>query len=343
MDILKKSFGKTADLFILKNNQGSELAVSNQGARIVSLKVMVDGKLRETVLGFDSIEEYLEKDPYIGASIGRFSGRIRQGTFTIEQQQYQVSVDSETGHNLHGGIGFDKYMWEATEKIAKDFVAVTFTFTSPDGDQGFPGNLTAKVTYTLTNTNEWKILYTATTDKATIYNPTNHVYFNLTGDSTKGIDEHILKMNAERYIEVDKQVIPTGNVNSVQGTIFDFTQGKKMSELFTNVASEASKIDGLDHPFLLNKQSPQVTLTSPDKKVIVEMTTDDPAVVVFTANVGDEGPIMHGKKLANHGGITLETQVAPGATDYPEWGNVILKPNERFEKETVYKLIIQES
>lgn len=342
MKIIKKKFGEQAELFILKNDKGTELAVSNQGARVVSLKVPVDGELRETILGFDSAEEYLEKDPYIGSSVGRFAGRIKQGKFSIDGEEYQVTVDPETGHNLHGGYGFDKYLWQAKEVVAQDHVSVTFTLESKDGDEGFPGNLSVAVKYSLTNENEWIIHYSATTDKATIYNPTNHVYFNLTGDPSQAIDEHILQMNADRYVEVDGDVIPTGKLVDVKGTVFDFTEGKKMSELFSGVASEASGIDGLDHPFILTEKAPQATLISPDQKVTIEMTTDDPSVVVFTANFGDSGPEMHGKKLANHGGITMETQVPPGVTDYPDWGDVVLRPGETFEKETVFKVIVEE-
>lgn len=342
MEIIKKDFGKEAKLFILKNDKGTELSVSDQGARIVSLKVLVDGNLRETVLGFDSAEEYSEKDPYIGSSVGRFAGRIKNGKFSIDGKEYQVTIDPETGHNLHGGYGFDKYTWQAAEQVEADRVSVTFTLESKDGDEGFPGNLSVSVKYSLTNENEWIIHYSATTDKATIYNPTNHVYFNLTGDPSQSIDEHILQMNADRYVEVDGDVIPTGKLVDVQGTIFDFTNGKKMSELFAGVASEASGIDGLDHPFLLTGSAPRATLISPDKKVTIEMTTDDPSVVVFTANFGDTGPVMRGTKLADHGGITMETQVAPGVTDYPEWGSVVLRPDEVFEKETVFKVIVKD-
>lgn len=328
-------------MFILKNDRGTELAVSDQGARVVSLKVMVDGKLRETILGFDSAEEYLEKDPYIGSSVGRFAGRIKHGKFSIDGDEYQVTVNPETGHNLHGGYGFDKYTWQASEKVEQDRVSVAFTLESKAGDEGFPGNLSVTVKYSLTNENEWVIHYSATTDKATIYNPTNHVYFNLTGDPSQAIDEHTLQMNADRYVEVTGEVIPTGELVEVEGTVFDFTKGKKMSALFENVASESSGIDGLDHPFILTDEAPQATLVSPDKKVTVEMTTDAPSVVVFTANFGDGGPEMHGQKLANHGGITMETQVAPGVTDYPEWGDVVLRPGEAFESKTVFKVLVE--
>ncbi|WP_321382608.1 aldose epimerase family protein [uncultured Enterococcus sp.] len=342
MEIIKKSFGKEANLFILKNDKGTELAVSDQGARIVSLKVLVDGKLRETVLGFDSAEEYSEKDPYIGSSVGRFAGRIKNGKFSIDGKEYQVTVDPETGHNLHGGYGFDKYIWQSAEQVEDDRVSVIFTLESKAGDEGFPGNLSVSVKYSLTNENEWVVHYSAKTDEATIYNPTNHVYFNLTGDPSRAIDEHVLQMNANRYVEVDGDVIPTGKLVDVKGTIFDFTTGKQMSELFAGVASEASGIDGLDHPFLLTEDVPQVTLTSPDKKVTIEMTTDSPSVVVFTANFGEDGPAMRGTKLADHGGITMETQVAPGVTDYPEWGSVVLRPDEAFEQETVFKVVVEE-
>lgn len=342
MEIIKKSFGKNAQLFILKNDRGTELAVSDQGARVVSLKVMVDGELRETILGFDSAEEYLEKDPYIGSSVGRFAGRIKHGKFSIDGDEYQVTVDPETGHNLHGGYGFDKYTWQASEEVKKDRVSVVFTLESKDGDQGFPGNLSVTVKYSLTSENEWVIHYSATTDKATIYNPTNHVYFNLTGDPSQAIDDHILQMNADRYVEVTGEVIPTGKLVEVEGTVFDFTKGKKMSELFAGVASESSGIDGLDHPFILTTEAPQATLISPDKRVTIEMTTDAPSVVVFTANFGAGGPELHGKKLADHGGITMETQVPPGVTDYPEWGDVVLRPGEVFESETVFKVLVEE-
>ncbi|MHC5228650.1 aldose epimerase family protein [Enterococcus sp. LJL99] len=340
LEISKRKFGEKATLLTLKNDHGFELSVTDYGARITSLIVPVAGHLRNLVLGFDSAEEYIEKDTYMGATIGRFAGRIKNGIFRIDNQQYQTPIDKQTGHILHGGYGFDKYFWTYSEKIETNQVSVTFTLKSAAGTEGFPGDLFAEVTYKLTNENEWILVYKAETDEPTIYNPTNHVYFNLDGDPTIPIDHQVLKIMATKYIEVDSQVIPTGNIRVTRDTPFDFSQGKKIGDLFDHVGSELSKIDGLDHPFLLDTASTQVCLISADKKVSLEMTTDDPAVVVFTANFGNNGPLIRGKKVANHGGLTLETQVPPGVTDYCSWGNVILRPEDKYEKTTKFKFYI---
>ena len=339
MKIIKKKFGEQSTLFILKNDHQVELAVTDFGARIVSLKVPVDGELRETVLGFDTEQEYREADTYIGATIGRFAGRIKNGRFTIDGTEYQTDTDPKSGHTLHGGDGFDTFIWAAEPVVEKERAGVVFSLASKDGSAGFPGTLQVTVTYWLTNGNEWLVEYAAHTDRATLYNPTNHVYFNLEGDATRPVDEHVLKLQSKEYVAVDSEVIPTGEIVPVAGTNFDFTQGKTLGEFFVQVNAQSSGIDGLDHPFILSEEQPQAVLTSADSKVSVEMTTDDPAVVIFTANFGSQGPTMRGQKLVHHGGITLETQVPPGVTDYPEWGSAILRPEKDMNKRTIYRLI----
>lgn len=339
MQLIEKPFGKEATLFVLKNENGIELAISDYGARIVSLKAPVNGVSRELVLGFDSAEEYADKDPYIGASIGRVAGRIRKGQFVIDETEYQLPVDPENGNNLHGGNGFDKRLWESEADLNDEAATVTFTLVSPDGDEGFPGNLSISVRYTLTADNRWIIDYFAETDQATLYNPTNHVYFNLLGDPGQSVGEHTLKLGADRFIEIDSAVLPTGNLVDVTGTPFDFRAGRPLEQVFTSEHPQNKIVSGLDHPFLLTGAGPQAILTSPDAAVAIEMTTDLPSVVIFTANFGEEGVPMRGTKIGNHGGVTLETQVPPGALEMDGLGEVILRPATDFHTQTTFKIV----
>lgn len=343
MNIIRKDFGAGYTIITITNLNGLQLTISDLGARITSLKVPTTNGLRELVLGFDTAQEYLEKDLYIGASIGRVAGRIQNGTFQIDGEIYKVQIDETTGNTLHGGTpGFESKKWHYQVIDNNDEASVIFHTVSPDGENGFPGNLDVEIRYTLTNTNVWKVETRATSDKDTLFNPTNHVYFNLTGDVTQPVDEHTLWVDSDRFSPLDQESIPIGEKWPVEGTAFDFRKPVKLKETFNSTFSQKELVDGIDHPFFLNRPElshSSVKLISPDEVVTIEIATKEPSVVIFTANFGKNTPLMHGKQLANHGGITFETQVSPGAEQYSDFGDMVLRADSTYQTMTEFHII----
>ncbi len=269
LKISNQKFGENAILYSLTNDNGLTMTVTNLGARIVDLIVSVNGEKRNIVLGFDTAEEYLSKDMYFGATIGRVAGRIKDGSFSIDEHKYQLPVSPENGHTLHGGAeSFEAKIWEAEIEEKSNQVSVIFSYMSPDKEHGFPGELKARVIYSLTNENEWIIDYQAETDQPTLYNPTNHVYFNLTGDVTQSVGEHELFVDADRFAVVDSDTTVTGELRSVDETPFDFRESKSMNQVFETNYEQKNLVDGLDHPFMLNRtgfDQPQAIITAPKK------------------------------------------------------------------------------
>lgn len=336
MNITEKEFGQGAILYRLENDNGYKIDVTNLGARIVAFYVPTRNGVKNIVLGFDSAEEYLQKDAYIGATIGRVAGRIKDGNFVIEGKPYHTT-QNEKGNTLHGGPNnFETKLWLAETNQNLHEANVTFTYTSLDDEQGFPGNLDVKVTYTLTNDNVWQVEYEAKSDIATLFNPTNHVYFNLTGDVTQNVGDHTLQLASEKFAVVDADTLATGEVRSVAGTPFDFRRGEKVAQVFDTDYEQNTLVGGLDHPFFLEKAEPQAVLASPTEDIKVELLTDEPSVVIFTAQF-DPLPEMHGQKLAYHGGLTLETQVSPGALEHG-FGDIILPAHKTFKSQTSFKV-----
>lgn len=342
MNYTKTKFGEHSFLYSLTNDTGITLSITDFGARVVDLVVPLENEQRNIILGFDSEQEYREKDPYIGATIGRVAGRIKHGIFSLDKKRYTLPVDDETKHTLHGGpASFEVKQWDAQVSCEADRMSVAFSYTSPEGENGFPGNLKVIVTHTLTNEDEWLIDYQATTDQPTLFNPTNHVYFNLTGDVTQSVGEHQLLVDADYFGVVASDTTVTGEKREVSETPFDFRIPKKLATVFFSDYQQNQQVNGLDHPFFLNDsstESPKAMVTAPDQAVEIEMYTDQPAVVIFTAQFGAETPKMRGQQLINHGGLTLETQVSPGAVEFDDFGNIRLNPETSFHSQTKFKI-----
>lgn len=340
--IRKQKFGESAILYSLTNDFGITMNVTDLGARIVDLIVPVNGEKRNIVLGFDSEKEYRDKDMYFGATIGRVAGRIKKGEFTIGEKNYSLPVDRENDNILHGGPdSFEAKIWAAEIEESNDKVSVIFSYVSPNGENGFPGTLEAVVIYSLTNKNEWIIDYQATADQATLYNPTNHVYFNLTGDVTQSVGTHQLFVDAERFAVVGDDTAVTGELRKVADTPFDFKEPRELNQVFFTSYEQNKLVNGLDHPFILNQtgfEKPQAIITDPAKELSIEMYTDRPSVVIFTAQFEEAGPEVRGKKLVNHGGLTLETQVSPGALEFEGFGDIVLHPEIPYKSRTVFKI-----
>ncbi|MDR2977278.1 MAG: galactose-1-epimerase [Streptococcaceae bacterium] len=337
MKINTKDFGENSTLITVENEAGVSISFCNLGARIVDW--VVEGK--NIVLGFDRANDYLEKDSYPGATIGRTAGRIKDGIVEISGKKNQL-VQNEGLQTLHGGNdSFDKRFWSFETFNDGDVAGVHFDLISADGDNGYPGVLKVRVTYSFDEQNQWRIDYRAISDKDTVFNPTNHVYFNLTGDFGQVIDDHELRLKASRFVPLkDKTEVVRGDIEEVAGNDLDFRAGVSLAQALESQMEQVKLVGGIDHPFLLDAPGDlsheQAHLSYGDLSVSVR--TDFPSLVVFTANFGDAGVISRGKKIVNHGAITFEAQVSPGSEQLPELGNITLKAGEVYRATTIYQL-----
>jgi aldose 1-epimerase len=341
----KAEFGKMPDgtvieAFTLYNTQGASAKIITYGATLTELHVPDrNGKMGDVVLGFDNLEGYVQgPHPYFGATIGRYGNRIAKGKFTLDGKEYQLATNNGP-NSLHGGpTGFDKRVWKAEPVEVKDGSAVKFTYLSKDGEENFPGNLTASVTYTLTNANEIKLEYSAETDKDTVVNLTNHSYFNLSGDGSGNILKYILYLNADKYTPVDSTLIPTGEIASVENTPLDF---RKPTEIGLRIG-EIKGIGGYDHNFVLNGQAGTLRIaarvTDPASGRQIEVWTTEPGVQFYSA-IGLDGSIkgIGGVAYQKYGAICLETQHYPDSPNRPNFPSSELKPGTKFHSETIYK------
>ncbi|MES2890666.1 MAG: aldose epimerase family protein [Bacteroidota bacterium] len=341
--ITKAAFGETDGkevfLYTLTNAKGTQVKITNYGGIVTSwVAADKDGKTSSIVLGFDSLSGYLAKPPYFGALIGRYGNRIAKGKFKLDSTEYTLATNNDANH-LHGGNkGFDKVVWESS--TSSDSTAVLMlSYTSKDMEEGYPGNLKVDVTYTLTDDDELKIEYNATTDKKTVLNLTNHSYFNLTGDVSNSVLDHNLTIDADRYTPVDKGLIPTGELKAVKGGPFDFTSVHKIGERIDSVEG------GYDHNFVLNKTDSSLkliaTLSEDKTGRKLEVFTMEPGVQFYSGNFLD-GSIKTsaGKPINKHGGLCLETQHFPDSPNQPSFPTTTLLPGQKYHTVTVYKLSV---
>ena len=340
--VTKKVFGKlpdssVADIYTLINHSGITLKVTNYGGRITSLIVPdKNGKSDDIVLGFDSLSGYLAANPYFGAIVGRYGNRIAKGKFEIDGNKYTLAQNNGV-NQLHGGIkGFDKVIWKAEDFKSEKSVGVKLSYLSHDGEEGYPGNLSAVVSYTLTDDNQLIFDYSATSDKATQINLTQHSYFNLAG---KGDNKsHDVMISASKYTVVDSTLIPTGELRDVKGTPFDFTVAKPIGKDL--VATGGNPI-GYDHNYVLDTKGIKdlaVRVVEPLSGRIMEVYTDQPGVQFYTGNFLD-GTITgkYGIVYNQHSGFCFETQHFPDSPNQPTFPSTILKPGETYHTTTIYK------
>lgn len=344
MDISIKDFGEVSGTVIkeytLTNHHGVSLSAMTYGAAITSIQVPDKNDfLQNIVLGYDDLNEYVTNRPFYGATVGRIAGRIDKGRFTLDGKNYQLATN-EKGNHLHGGEnGLDTQIWTVETVSNKNDAQLVFAYTSPDNEGGYPGNLTVQVTYTLTESNEWTVHYQATTDKTTLFNPTNHVYFNLSGDPTKAINQHILTLTCESFAELREDSIPSGTLLPVKDTPFDFTTADTVNKGFESTHPQNQLVSGYDHPFVLEHltDKPEATLYDPTSGRRVQMSTDRDAVVIYATNALDGRHNTDGEAEESYAGITLETQNLPDAINQEGFGNVVLHPDEIFHSETTYR------
>lgn len=335
--------GQMVDLYTLTNKNGVEVKISNYGGKVTSwITPDKEGKKSSIVLGFNHPNSYTKDVPYFGALIGRYGNRIAKGKFTLDGKEYTL-VTNNGVNALHGGNkGFDKVIWTA-EPVTDSISALTLTYLSKDGEEGYPGNLKVTVKYTLTDADELKIDYMATTDKATVLNLTNHTYFNLSGDHNNTILDETIQINADRYTPVDATLIPTGKLEPVKGTPFDLTKPIKIG---THINEVPGKPIGYDHNFVLNNSD-----TTMHQAAIVydatsgrqlEVTTNQPAIQFYTGNFLDGKLIADdGKPINQHTALCLETQHYPDSPNQPTFPSTVLKPGETFKSTTIYKVSVK--
>jgi aldose 1-epimerase len=341
----KQSFGKTedgqpVDLYILTNKNGMEAAITNYGGTVVSLKVADrSGKFEDVVLGYDDLDGYATGKAYIGATVGRYANRIAHATFTLDSSTYTLAKNDGDNH-LHGG--FNKRVWTAKDVSSSAGQALELTYLSKDGEEGFPGNLPVKVVYTLTDQNELRIDYTATTDKDTVLNLTNHAYFNLAGQGNGDILQQQIMIKADRFTPIDATSIPTGELRSVKGTPFDFTNSTAIGTRIDQDDPQLKLGRGYDHNWVLNNGTPASLFLAAQaydqhSGRVLEVLTTEPGIQLYTGNFLDGIHGKDGKVYNRRYAFCLETQHFPDSPNHPNFPSAELKPGQHFQSTTVYK------
>lgn len=339
----RRIFGKTPEgadvaIYTLTNEHGAIARVMDYGATLTELWMPDrDGKLGNVVLGLDQLDQYFAQTYYLGAVLGRVANRIANGKFTLDGKEYTLATNRAPNH-LHGGPkGFDKRVWSS--RAATRGASVTFSYTSVDGEEGYPGRLRVTVEYTLTDQNELHIGYTASTDEPTIVNLTNHSFFNLAGRGT--ILDHILTLNARRYTPADATLVPTGELALVAGTPFDFTTPHAIGQ---RIESLRAASNGYDYNFVLDGGPGPTPLAAriqdPHSGRVLEIRTSEPGVQFFTGNRFD-GTVsgVGGMIFVQHAGFALEPQHFPDAVNHPNFPPVVLRPGQTFRSQTVYTFL----
>lgn len=337
-------------LYTLTNANGVEARVTNYGGIIVSLRVPdAQGQFDDIVLGYDALASYLDETPYFGAIIGRYGNRIGGAQFELDDSTYTLAANDGPNH-LHGGVkGFDKVIWDAEPFEDERGTGLILTYTSPDGQEGYPGQLNATVTYLLTDENELIFDYEATTDKATPVNLTQHTYFNLAGDGSGDILDHQMMINADAFTPVDSTLIPTGELRPVEGTPFDFRQPTAIGARIDADNEQIRFGPGYDHNFVLNRAdalAASLTLaarvTEPRSGRVMEVFTTEPGIQFYSGNFLDGSLTGKGGVAYEHRtGFCLETQHFPDSPNKPGFPSTILRPGETYHSRTVYKFSVQ--
>lgn len=343
--------GDTTGLFTLKNANGMEVNITNYGGRIVSMMVPNrSGELTDVVLGFDSVQAYFPENNKtdFGASIGRYANRINQGKFVLDADTFQLPQNN-FGHCLHGGTDMGTLGWQYRVYQAEqpNDSTLILTLEDADGNNGFPGTVNAKVTFTLSSDNALALDYEATTDKPTIINLTNHSYFNLSGDATKPITGETLWIDSDCFTPVDSTFMTTGSIDTVAGTPFDFREAKTIGTDITADNEQIKNGNGYDHNWVLNTAGdasrPAIRLSDADSGIVMEVLTNEPGVQVYTGNFLD-GTVTGKKGIVynQRAAICLETQHYPDSPNKPQWPSVVLRPGETYNSHCVYKFSVAE-
>ena len=348
MNVARQAFGKMADgtpvdLYTLTNANGVEVKISNYGGIVVSLMVPDrNGTFEDVVLGFDTLQDYVEKSPYFGSIVGRYANRIAHGRFTLDGVEYTLAQNDGQNH-LHGGIqGFDKVVWNARPVERDDAVGLELAYLSEDGEEGYPGNMSVKVVYSLTDDDALEIEYSATTDRATVVNLTNHSYFNLAGQVSRDILGHEVTILADRFTPVDGTLIPTGELRNVEGTPLDFRRPVTVGARIEQDDDQLRFGNGYDLNWVLDNPEGSLTLAArvyePTTGRAMEVYTTEPGIQFYSGNFLDgtitgKGGVVYQRRF----GLCLEAQHFPDSPNKPGFPPVVLRPGGEYKQTTVYK------
>jgi len=350
--ITKASFGSLADgtpvdIYTLTNSRGMEVKILTYGGILQSIKVPDrHGRFTNVTLGFDNLADYVAKSPYFGCITGRYANRIAKGQFQLNGQTYQLPINNPP-NSLHGGdVGFDKHVWAATPVKDRHSVGLVLRFTSPNGDQGYPGRLANRVTYTLTNRNEIRMDYRArlvgNSNLKTIINLTNHAYWNLAGEGSGDINDHELLLKASHYTPVDSTLIPTGAIDPVAGTPMDFTRSTRIGKRIRDNFPQLVIGRGYDHNWVLDRHGSGLELAArlkdPRSGRVLEVLTDQPGIQFYSGNFLDGTLYGTSHRAYRQGdGLALETQHYPDSPNHPDFPSTVLAPGQRYETTSVYR------
>lgn len=330
------------ELYTLSNESGAKVSITNYGGTVTSIVVPdKEGKMDDVVLGFDTVDEYVEKSPYFGCITGRYANRIAKGKFSLDGKEYTLATNNDPNH-LHGGLkGFDKKVWKANLGNDGDNPTLTLVYTSPDGEEGYPGTLVTSVTYTWTQDNALRIDYKATTDQTTIINLTNHSYFNLAGAGSESVLDHSLQINAKHYTPIDPGSIPTG-IAPVSGTPFDFSKSTRIGERIEQDNEQLKNGIGYDHNFVLKKEDDgelitAAFLTEPTSGRFLTVSTTEPGIQFYSGNFLDGLKGKGGKNYPHRSAMCLEAQTFPDSPNQKEFPSPVLKPGETYSQTTIYQ------
>ncbi|GIZ07859.1 aldose 1-epimerase [Flavobacterium sp. UMI-01] len=339
--------GEKVESYLLKNQKGMEVSIITYGGIITSLKVPnKKGISEEVVLGFSTLEQYMEPHPYFGALIGRYGNRIANAKFSLDGKTYTLAANN--GNNsLHGGPeGFHRVIWAVEEVKEGEAASLKLKYLSKDGEEGFPGNLTVYVTYSLTQENTLDVLYEATTDQKTIVNLTQHTYFNLSGDFSKTVLDHEIVIDADQIVPVDDTLIPTGKFESVANTPFDFRKSKAIGKEINEANEQLKRGLGYDHCWVLNHQEKGFRFAAsayePISGRLMEVRTTEPGIQLYTGNFLDGTlPTRNGNTYAQRTGFCLETQHYPDSPNQKDFPTTVLKPGEKYQSQTSFAFSIK--
>ncbi len=352
-------FGHTKDrvaveIYTLRNSAGCEARITNYGGIVVSLKMPdKNGHFDDVVMGFDKLDDYLspayaKSNPYFGALIGRYGNRIDHGLFVLDGKDCHVGINNDS-NSLHGGkVGFNQRVWSARPGAGTTGATLELRYVSMDGEEGFPGTLTTTAVYTLTDKNELKLQFTATTDKPTIVNLTNHSYFNLKGAGNGTILDHLLTIHGERFTPINAESIPTDELKPVKGTPFDFTQPAKIGQRIGDDDEQLKNGKGYDHNFVLDGYVPGgaprviARVEEPVSGRVLEVESDQPGVQFYTGNFLDGSLTGKGGKIYPYrGAFCLEPQHYPDTPNHPQWPSVVLRPGETYRHTIIFRFGVQ--
>lgn len=349
MNIAVESFGKTKQgaevrLFTLRNGSGTLVKLTDYGATVVAVETPDrEGKRANITLSFPNLEGYLQRHPYFGSTVGRYGNRIAGGKFKIDGTEYQLAKNNGP-NSLHGGVkAFDAMIWKAEEMRAAKSVGIRFKLRSPDGDEGFPGTLDCEVAYSLSESDELRIEYSATCDKATVVNLTNHCYWNLGGAGSGKVLDHQLEVAADQYLPIDEHSIPTGELAAVKGTPMDFTAPHAIGERIAELKREPHKTQGYDHCYVLRGQKGNLEFAAraidPRSGRTMEVLTTEPGIQLYCGNFLDGSPGSGG--FQQHDAFCLETQHYPDSPNQPAFPSTLLRPGQKYHSVTVHRFSVR--